>query len=85
MPLKFNVRNESRPSSRIALVLDSDIRSQIISALFANHSLVVNAESSSEESKMKTIEQNNELVLRLMKLSISVTATDEFVSNGKQI
>ena len=76
---------EGRGSKRITLDLDSAARSQIINTLLENHSLVLCAKSASEESKMKMIEQNNDLVVKLAKLpfSISFSSADESDLDGK--
>ena len=79
------------PVGQVVLNLDSSLRQEIIQILIDNHSLVVDAESADEAKQKKMIEQNNELIARLLKLPFSVTtgtpgfpgSTDGFILNGK--
>lgn len=69
---------------KVFLDLNLNTRFQIFSALYANQALVVDGELASEENKLKTVQMNNELVVKLMNLPIS-TLADESSSNGKLI
>lgn len=90
LPLKSNtnVQAESRHSNRVTLDLDPGTRSQIVSTLFANHTLLVHVESTSEEKKMKAAKCNNDLVIKLMRLPISINtgpADESSALNGELI
>ena len=84
LPLKRNAPAEGHPLDIVVLDLDFGTSSQIASALFANQNLV-NFESTSEESKLKMIEQNKELIVKLLNLPVSAVSVDEFSQNGKSL
>ena len=66
----------------VAFALDCETRSLIISTLAKNQSLL-SVDSSSAEMKSKVIEENNALVLQLMKLPVSVIAVSP--ATGKRM
>ena len=74
LPLKSNasVPVASGQPNKIVLDLDGISRLQIVKTLLANQSLVVDGESTSEENKSEMVKQNNELVVKLMSLPVSV-------------
>lgn len=89
LPLK-----SSLPAGRSnELVLDFDLSTklQVIHSLAANHSLVFDCASPAEESQKKISEQNNDLIVRLIKLpfvvrqSTSTGSADASASNGKSV
>lgn len=85
--LKSNSSAGGPAAGKMVLDLDFQTRLQIVSTLFANHSLAVDRESASLTSKMKMVEQNSELIARLAKLPISVCPgpTNGSGSSGKCI
>ena len=70
LPLKCNVA-DGHSLNTVNLDLDFSTGLQIVCTLFFNHNLI-NCELVSRENKLKMIEQNNELVVRLQKLPVSV-------------
>ena len=87
LPLKSNTdASISSHPTRIVLDLDFKMRLNIVNLLFANQTLMNDAEPVSEEIKRKIIEHNNRTIADLMKLSMSVAtgpSDDELVLDGK--
>ena len=85
LPLKSSaVSSDQVPHANevVALSLDCETRSLIIFALAKNQSLL-SVDSSSAEMISKAIEENNALVLQLMKLPVSVIAVSP--ATGKRM
>lgn len=76
---------KSDAASGVVLDLSSTTRSLIVRTLLANHALLVEGHSTSEESKMEMAERNNNLIVQLIRLTTSVITrpANESGSNGK--
>lgn len=78
LPLKSDVDHQTGcQSSRVTLDVDSGIRSQMVNTLLSNHSLVLHTKSASQEEHMNVVEQNSDLICKLVKLPFSKTTADE--------
>ena len=85
LPLKFDTdaSTGSDHSGKAALALEISTKSLIVTTMLANHGTLFSTESATEESKMKLVEQNNDLVARLAKLQIIMCPVDESFLDGK--
>ena len=85
LPLKSDTdaSTGSDHSGKAALALEISTKSLIVTTMLANHGTLFSTESATEESKMKLVEQNNDLVARLAKLQIIMCPVDESFLDGK--
>ena len=86
LPLKSSSKAPAGSrTSKVVLGLESSTRLQIINALVANQSLIVELDSASEESKIQLAEQNSKVTASLATLPVCVTTglASETALNGK--